>query len=241
MKRLKTADELKQLRDEILSQRAPNRACVVTSVGTCGLACGSADVAKAIFRTLKALDLKDSVDAKTTGCHGFCEIEPVVVIYPERILYQRVSPADIPEIISESVIMNKVIERLLYTDPSTGERIIHEQDVPFYSKQNRLLLDNNRLIDPHNIEDYLAIGGYSALSKVLLDMQAEDVIEKINKSGLRGRGGGGFPTARKWESCRNAPSSDGVRYVICNADEGDPGAYMDRSLLEGNPHSVIEE
>ncbi|MCL0069546.1 NADH-quinone oxidoreductase subunit NuoF [Dehalococcoidia bacterium] len=240
MRKLSSVVELEQWRDRILSQRDPNRTCVVTSVGTCGLARGSADVAKAIFRTLKTLGLKDSVDVKTTGCHGFCEIEPVVVVYPERILYQRVTPADIPEIISESVIMNKVVERLLYTDTSTGKKIIHEQDVPFYSKQNRLLLDNNRLIDPHKIEDYLAIGGYSALSKALFDMQAEGVIEEISQSGLRGRGGAGFPTGRKWRECRNAPSSDGIRYVICNADEGDPGAYMDRSLLEGNPHSVIE-
>ena len=240
MKKLKTADELEQLRDEILSRRAPDRTCIVTSIGTCGLARGSEDVVQAISSTLSGLGLKDSVDIRTTGCQGFCEIEPVAVIYPERILYQQVTPADIPEIISKSIIKNIVIEKYLYTDPSTGKKIIHEQDVPFYSKQNRLLLDNNRLIDPHNMEDYLAIGGYSALTKTLFNMQPEELIEEIRQSGLRGRGGGGFPTARKWESCRNAPTSDGIRYVICNADEGDPGAYMDRSLLEGNPHSIIE-
>jgi len=240
MKKLRTAVELEKLRANIQSQRAPNRTCVVTSVGTCGLVRGSADVAQAIFKTLADLGLKDSVDVRTTGCHGFCEIEPVVVIYPKRILYQKVTPVDIPAIISESVIKNKVIKRLLYPDPSTGKKVIREQDIPFYSKQNRLLLDSNRLVDPHSIEDYFAIGGYSALSKVVFEMKPEDTIEEIRKAGLRGRGGGGFPTARKWESCRNAPSSDGIRYVICNADEGDPGAYMDRSLVEGNPHSVIE-
>jgi len=240
MKELKTAVELEQLRAKILSRRKPERPCVVTSVGTCGLVRGSEDVAQAIARTLSDLHLKDSIDFRTTGCHGFCEIEPVVVIYPERILYQQVTPADIPEIVSQSVIKNKVIKRLLYRDHSTGKKFIHEQDIPFYSKQNKLLLDNNRLIDPHNIEDYFAIGGYSTLSKVLFEMQPEEVIGEIRKSGLRGRGGGGFPTATKWESCRNAPSSDGIRYIICNADEGDPGAYMDRSLLEGNPHSVME-
>ncbi len=240
MNKLGSAVELEQLRSKILSQRDPNRVCIVTSVGTCGLARGAAEVAQAISTTLGDLALKDSVDVRVTGCHGFCEIEPVVVIYPERIIYQQVTPANIPEIISQSVINNKVIRRLLYTDVSTGKKVIHEQDIPFYSKQNRLLLDSNRLIDPHEIEDYLAIGGYSALSKVLFETQPEEVIEEIRRSGLRGRGGGGFPTARKWESCRNAPSSDGIRYVICNADEGDPGAYMDRSLLEGNPHSVIE-
>ena len=240
MKNLKTALELEQLRARILSERDPNRTCVVTSVGTCGLARGSGDVAQAIFKTLSDLGLEDSIDIRTTGCHGFCEIEPVVVIYPGRILYQHVTPADIPKIISESVIKDKVIRRLLYQDSSTGRRVIYEQDIPFYSKQNRLLLDSSRLVDPYKIEDYLAIGGYSALPKALLKMQPEEVIEEIGKSGLRGRGGGGFPTAAKWESCRNAPSFDGIRYVICNADEGDPGAYMDRSLLEGNPHSVIE-
>ena len=240
MNKLGSAVELEQLRSKILSQRDPNRVCIVTSVGTCGLARGAAEVAQAISTTLGDLALKDSVDVRVTGCHGFCEIEPVVVIYPERIIYQQVTPANIPEIISQSVINNKVIRRLLYTDVSTGKKVIHEQDIPFYSKQNRLLLDSNRLIDPHEIEDYLAIGGYSALSKVLFETQPEEVIEEIRRAGLRGRGGGGFPTARKWESCRNAPSSDGIRYVICNADEGDPGAYMDRSLLEGNPHSVIE-
>jgi len=240
MKKLRTAVELRQLRARILSERKPNLVCIVTSVGTCGLARKSADVVQAIFRTVSDLALKDSINIRTTGCHGFCEIEPVVVIYPERILYPKVTPADIPEIISKSVIKNKVIRRLLYTDPSTGEKVIHEQDIPFYSKQNRLLLDANRLIDPTNIEDYFAIGGYSALPKVLFDIEPEEVIEEIRKAGLRGRGGAGFPTARKWESCRNAPSLDGTRYVICNADEGDPGAYMDRSLLEGNPHSVIE-
>ena len=240
MKRLRSAAELEELRTRILSQRAPNRTCVVTSVGTCGLVRGSADVARAIFRTLSALGLKDSIDIRTTGCQGFCEIEPVVVIYPERILYQQVTPADIPEIISESVIRDKVIDRLLYSDPSTGQKIIHEQDIPFYIKQNRLLLDSNRLIDPHNIDDYIALDGYSALAKALFEMAPEQVLEEVKKANLRGRGGGGFPAGIKWESCRNAPSSDGIRYVICNADEGDPGAYMDRSLLEGNPHSVIE-
>ena len=240
MKRLKSATELEELRDDILGQRDPHRICLVTSVGTCGLACGAKDVVKAISKTLSEFGLEDSVYFRTTGCHGFCEIEPVITIYPERVVYQQVTPRDIPEIISESVIKNKVIDRLLYTDSTTGEKIIHEQDIPFYGKQNRLLLDNNRFINPHSIEDYLAVGGYSALAKALCSMQPEEIIGEIKRSGLRGRGGGGFPTGMKWELCRNAPSPAGVRYIICNADEGDPGAYMDRSLLEGNPHSIIE-
>lgn len=240
MKRLNSPAELERLTKRILSRRHSDKPRIVTSVGTCGLVRGSGGVAKAISKVLSSFNLKHLVDVRTTGCHGFCEIEPVVVIYPERILYQRVTPADIPEIIHETLVNNKIIERLLYIDRLTGERIVHEQDIPFYNRQTRFLLDNNRLVDPHDIDDYLALGGYSALCKALFHMQPEEIIAEIKKSGLRGRGGGGFPTGRKWESCRNAASSDGIRYVICNADEGDPGAYMDRSLLEGNPHSVLE-
>jgi len=240
MKRLRSVAELEKLRARVAHQRDPNRICIVTSVGTCGLARDADGVAQAISRTLSDLGLADTVDFRTTGCQGFCEIEPLVVIYPQRIVYQHVTPVDVPKIISESVVGGKVIKKLLYVDPSTGEKVTREQDIPFYSKQNRLVLDSNRLVDPHSIDDYLAIGGYSAVSKALFDMEPMEIIDEIRQAGLRGRGGGGFPTARKWEACRSAPSLDGVRYVICNADEGDPGAYMDRSLLEGNPHSVIE-
>ncbi|MBL7061302.1 MAG: 4Fe-4S binding protein [Dehalococcoidia bacterium] len=240
MMRLGSALESEQLRDRIISQRNSDRTCIITSVGTCGLARGAADVARAIYQTISDFNLKDSVDVRTTGCHGFCEIEPVVLIYPEGILYQHVTPADIPEIISESVIKKNVVERLLYHDFSTGKNIIHEQDIPFYNKQNRLILGNNRFIAPNNIDDYIALGGYSALVKALFEMTPQQVLDEVKESNLRGRGGGGFPTGVKWESCRNAPARDGIRYVICNADEGDPGAYMDRSLVEGNPHSIIE-
>ena len=240
MKKLGSAVELEQWRKKIVSQRDPKRTCIVTSVGTCGLARGAAGVAQAIGAELNKDGLNGSVDLRTTGCHGFCEIEPVVVIYPKRIVYQHVTPADVPEIISETVSKGKVITRLLYTNPATGRKIVREQNIPFYGKQYRLLTDSIRFIDPHNIEDYIALGGYSALCKVLFDMHPEEVLDEISRSGLRGRGGAGFPTFRKWESARNATSYDGIRYIICNADEGDPGAYMDRSLLEGNPHSVIE-
>ncbi len=240
MKKSSSPAELERLRKRILSRRHSEQPCIVTSVGTCGLVRGSGGVAKAISKVLSSLNLKHLVDVRTTGCHGFCEIEPVVVIYPERILYQRVTSADIPEIIHETLVDNRIIERLLYVDRLTGEKIVHEQDIPFYNRQTRILLDNNRFVDPHRIDDYLALGGYSALWKALFHMRAEEIIAEIKKSGLRGRGGGGFPTGAKWEACRSAPSLDGVRYVICNADEGDPGAYMDRSLLEGNPHSIME-
>ncbi|MBM4461895.1 MAG: NADH-quinone oxidoreductase subunit F [Chloroflexi bacterium] len=240
MNKLRSAAGLEQLRNRIMSQRDPERTCVVTSVGTCGLARGAAGVAQAIATELNKDGLKGTVDFRTTGCHGFCDIEPVVVIYPKRIVYCHVTTADVPQIISETVAKGKVIKRLLYTNPATGRKIVREQNIPFYGKQYRLLTDSIRFVDPHNIEDYIALGGYTALCKVLFDMHPEEVLDEISKSGLRGRGGAGFPTFRKWEAARNAPSCDGVRYIICNADEGDPGAYMDRSLLEGNPHSVIE-
>ena len=145
---------------------------------------------------------------------------------------------DVGPIISQTIKENNVIDSLLYTDPVTGERAVHESEIPFYKNQNRLVFGNNSKIDPTNIDDYIILGGYSALSKALFTMAPEEIIKEVKNSGLRGRGGGGFPTGRKWEECRNAPGN--VKYVIVNADEGDPGAYMDRSLLEGNPHSVLE-
>ena len=240
MEKLRSAEELDQLRNDILDKRDPNRVSIITSVETCGLARSSDKVAKAIKAELKNHNLSDSIDFRATGCQGFCEIDPVVMIYPERIVYQHVTVEDVPEIINETILKKKIIDRLLYTDASTGQNIVYEQDIPFYKKQNPILMDNIRLIDPHKIEDYIALNGYSALAKVIYELQPEDVIDQVKKSGLRGRGGGGFLTGKKWESCSKAPAPEGIRYLICNADEGDPGAYMDRSLLEGNPHSVIE-
>jgi len=240
MKRLRSAVELEQLRVKILSQRKPEKPCISICGGTGCHAYGCEDVAKALKNEIKRQGLSKQVELKVTGCHGFCERGPLMVLQPRKIFYQRVNPSDASEIIAETVMKGNIIDRLLYIDPVSEERAQSEEDVPFYKRQRRLVFGNNGLIDPTNIEDYLAIGGYSALSQVLFNMQPEEVIEEIKRSGLRGRGGGGFPTGRKWESCRNAPSPDRIRYVICNADEGDPGAYMDRSLLEGNPNSVIE-
>jgi NADH-quinone oxidoreductase subunit F len=154
------------------------------------------------------------------------------------ICYTNVETADIPPIISDTVLQGKVIDRLLYQDPLTKKKIVHEQEIPFYKFQQRIIFGNNGEIDPTQIDDYIAIGGYQALEKVLFGMTPEEVIDTIKRSGLRGRGGGGFPTGSKWEACRKAKGRE--KFIICNADEGDPGAYMDRSLLEGNPHSVIE-
>lgn len=240
MKKLNSPIELKKLQDRLIKERQSGKPSIAICGGTGCRAYGCEDVYKAFKKEIEQKGVGDKVDLKLTGCHGFCECGTLVVIHPEKFLYVRVSPEDAPEILAESVLKKKVIERLLYIDPVSGEKIRNEQDIPFYLKQKRLIFGNNGLIDPNSIEDYLAIGGYKALAKVLNRMKPEEVIEEIKKSGLRGRGGGGFSTGRKWEYCRKAGSSNGTRYVICNADEGDPGAYMDRSLLEGNPHSVLE-
>jgi NADP-reducing hydrogenase subunit HndC len=195
-------------------------------------------VAASLEAEIAQQGLNDAVEIRRTGCHGYCERGPIIVIHPEEICYFQIQPEDIPEIISETVKGKKIIDRLVYADPETKEKIIHESDIPFYKYQKRIVFGSNGSIDPKRIDDYLAIGGYSALSKALFEMTPEAVLEEVKKSNLRGRGGGGFPAGRKWEGSRNAPEP--IKYVIVNADEGDPGAYMDRSLLEGNPHSVLE-
>ena len=237
-KRLGTVAELENLRESILGKRDPSRTCISVCAGTGCRASGADAVVDALIDEIERRELQISVELKETGCHGFCERGPVVVIRPKRIFYQRVKPEDIPEIISQTVLNGNIIERLLYVDPVTNEKIVYEADVPFYKRQTRTIFGANGEIDPTDIEDYIAVGGYSTLNKALFQMSPEEIIEEIKRSGLRGRGGGGFPTGRKWQSCRDAEGN--VKYVICNADEGDPGAYPDRSLLEGNPHSVVE-
>ena len=238
MPRINSPAELEAIRKELLSQRDPDKRTITLCSGSACHATGSRLVAESIEEEIKKQGLIDQVDIRKTGCHGFCERGPIIVIHPDEICYLQIKPEDVPEIISETIKENRIIERLLYTDPATEEEIIHEHEIPFYKNQQRLLFGANITIDPKSIEDYLAIGGYSALVKVLFEMNPEQVLEEIKKSNLRGRGGGGFPAGIKWEGSRNAP--DDKKYVIVNADEGDPGAYMDRSLLEGNPHSVLE-
>lgn len=230
--------KLEKTRAEILVSLKEQKTCITICGGTGCHAYGCLKVAKAFEDEIKKQNLQELVDVRTTGCHGFCERGPIVVIQPDGIFYQRVQITDIKEVIAETIKNKKIIERLLYVDPRTKERIIQEKEIPFYKKQKRIIFGNNGFIDPKDIRDYIALDGYKALAKVLFDMTSEEVIEEIKGSGLRGRGGAGFLTGRKWEICRAANSE--VKYIICNADEGDPGAYMDRSLLEGNPHSVIE-
>jgi len=237
-KRLGSVVKLEALRNAILAERNPDKPCITVCGGTGCHSFGSQGVSDAFKAEIKKNKLDAKVDVKVTGCHGFCEKGPLVVIKPKDIFYQRVKAEDVPEIIAETVVGGNIIDRLLYTDPDTGKKVTHESDVPFYQKQKRLVFGNNGLIDPTRIDDYIAVGGYAALGKVFSGMTPESVIDEVKKAGLRGRGGGGFPTGDKWESCRKAEGD--TRYVICNCDEGDPGAFMDRSLMEGNPHSVLE-
>ncbi len=238
MRRIRDIADLSKVREEILAARDPDIRTVAVCCGTGCLACGSADVLEAFRREIASRDAARTVRLIATGCHGFCERGPLVVVRPAGVFYQRVGPEDVAEIVETSILGDGIVERLLYVDPTTGERIPREDDVPFYKHQMRLILGSNGSIDPTSIEDYIAIGGYGALAKALSTMTSDEIVDEITRSGLRGRGGGGFPTGKKWRSCLAAPGD--VRYLICNADEGDPGAYMDRSILEGNPHSVLE-
>ena len=238
MARINSPEELEKFRQEIVSQRDPNMPCISICAGTGCLASGAGEVITAFKAEIEKQGLTTDVNTKGTGCPGFCERGPVVVIYPEEICYLQVKPEDVAEIVSQTIKEKKVIDRLLYVDPTTGEKAIHESDIPFYQNQERNVICNNIKIDSKSIDDYLAIGGYSALAKALSRMTDEEVLLEVKKSNLRGRGGGGFPAGRKWEGSRNAPEK--IKYVIVNADEGDPGAFMDRALLEGNPHSILE-
>ncbi len=232
------ASELEKWRERLLQERAASRPRILVCGGTGCLALASDEVAAAFERELQTQGVEAQVELKTTGCPGFCEQGPLVVIHPERIFYTKVKRADVKEIVSKTIIKGEIVERLLYTDPATGQKVVHESEVPFYKAQERILLKNSGLIDPRVIEDYVAAGGYQALSKALYKMSPEQVIDEIKRSGLRGRGGAGFPTGLKWELCRRAPGE--IKYIICNADEGDPGAFQDRGLIEGNPHSILE-
>jgi NADH-quinone oxidoreductase subunit F len=237
-KRLNSAEALEALRKAIVASRNPDKPCITVCGGTGCHSFGSEGVSDAFKEEIKKNRLVDKVEVKVTGCHGFCERGPLVVIKPADIFYQKVKIEDVPEIVAETVVGGNIIDRLLYTDPDTGQKVTYEPEVPFYQKQKRLVFGNNGLIDPTRIDDYIAVGGYAALGKALSGMSPEGVIAEVRKAGLRGRGGGGFPTGDKWQSCRDAEGEK--RYVICNCDEGDPGAFMDRSLMEGNPHSVLE-
>ncbi|NVO19276.1 MAG: NADH-quinone oxidoreductase subunit NuoF [Bacteroidetes bacterium] len=210
------------------------------------LVCGGtgcrASESEALFHNLKATisekGLENEVQVITTGCFGFCEKGPIVKVMPDNTFYTQVTPADAIEIIEEHVIKGRKVQRLLYENPETKEKVVDSKKMGFYRKQLRIALRNCGFIDPENIDEYIGRDGYMALGKCLTELTPEQVIEIMKKSGLRGRGGGGFPAGLKWEITRASKADQ--KYVVCNADEGDPGAFMDRSILEGDPHSVIE-
>jgi NADH-quinone oxidoreductase subunit F len=236
--KLNTVKDLSDLRKKLQAGRDSNRVCVTICAGTGCLAYRSQDIAALFVAEIEKRGLKDKVEVRRTGCHGFCERGPVVVILPKKICYLQMKAKDVPEVVEKTLMKGEVVERLLYLDPETGKHAVEVDDIPFYKHQTRVLLASNTLIDPSSIRDYISIDGYSGLAKALFKMKPDEVIKEVADSGLRGRGGGGFPTGNKWEHTRHAPGD--VKYVLVNADEGDPGAYMDRSVMEGNPHSVIE-
>lgn len=238
MERINHPEELAAWKSEILAERIPLKKTIVISSGTCGQASGSLQIIDSVNQELEKKGLKDRVEVKVTGCHGFCQLEPNLIVYPEEIFYKNLKPQDVPQIVEKSILGNEIVSSLVFKDLKTGQKAIKQDEIPFYKKQERLLTENNLKINPTEIEDYIALDGYHALSNALFNMTSEAVIAEIETAGLRGRGGAGFPTGRKWGICRKVKSD--IKYIICNADEGDPGAYMDRSLLEGNPHSVIE-
>lgn len=238
MNRLSSPADLERVRQALAQSRDGRRLCVTVCGGTGCRAKGSEPLVAALREEIERQGLAAAATVIVTGCHGFCERGPVVVVKPAGVFYQGVTAGDAPEIVGKTLAQGRIIDRLLYTDPTTGERIAHEHDVPFYRQQRRLVLDQNGLVDPTSISDYIALGGYGALAKAIGTMAPDEIIAELIAAKLRGRGGAGFSTGLKWRLCRQAPGE--IKYVVCNADEGDPGAYMDRSLMEGNPHRVLE-
>jgi NADH-quinone oxidoreductase subunit F len=230
--------DLAELRASLLAERERVGTAIAVCGGTGCRASGCRAVIEALREELRTQGLEETVRLRVTGCQGFCEQGPIMILEPGGVVYCQVKPSDVREIISSTVRRGEVIEDLLYADPVSGTRARTESEIPFYRLQDRTLLPFHQKLDASSIDDYISLGGYSALAHVLFHWEPEKVIREISDSGLRGRGGAGFPTGRKWAACRAAPGDE--KYVICNADEGDPGAYMDGSLLEGNPHLVLE-
>ena len=215
------------------------RSHVLVCGGTGCTSSGSPQIMEALKYEIKRQGLEDEVAVVETGCHGLCALGPIMIVYPDATFYSMVQPGDIPEIVSEHLLKGRVVTRLLYQEtvsPSGGIKALSDTD--FYKKQHRIALRNCGVINPENIEEYIGTGGYEALGKVLTEMTPDDVIQVLLDSGLRGRGGAGFPTGLKWKLCKQNDADQ--KYVCCNADEGDPGAFMDRSVLEGDPHAVLE-
>ena len=238
MHRLSSIDDLKRFSSILCDDSARKTPRLVVCAGTACQASGSNDVVRLAKRYILKNNLLDRISVRVTGCHGFCEMGPFVLTEPQNAFYAQVKPEDVPRII-DAILADEYVEELLYQDPGTGEKYHNLDDIPFFANQERALLSMNPKLDPIRIHDYVSEGGYQAFGEVLSRQSSEWVVEEVKRSGLRGRGGAGFPAGVKWEMLAAEPSDRG-KYLVCNADEGDPGAYMDRSLLEGNPHAVLE-
>ena len=235
MKHLKSPEDLQKLRKSLESKHRSDKVRILICTTGCR-ALGAEEVYKAFKSEIAKQSLADKVEIVDTGCQGLCARAPVLTIEPMGVFYGRVLETDVPDIIAKTVLKGEIIERLCYTE--AGKRIPYIKDVPFYSKQKKIVLRNCGSINPKSIEDYILKDGYAAISKALSEMTPDSIISEIKNSGLRGRGGAGYPTGIKWELAKNAPGD--IKYLICNGDEGDPGAFMDRAVLEGDPHSIIE-
>jgi NADH-quinone oxidoreductase subunit F len=236
--KLTSVKEFEKYAENIKDEKNVSKICITICAGTGCQAHGSLEIVTALETKIKEKGLEDKVFIKSTGCHGFCERGPLMVIKPKGVFYENVKVDMLDTILEETILNDKIVEDFLYKDPINKNKITLEEEIPFYKKQHRILMKNNGLIDPTDINDYIAIDGYKGFIKAITEMDSDKIIDEIKESGLRGRGGGGFPTGIKWESSKTVDSDK--KYIICNADEGDPGAYMDRSLLEGNPHLIIE-
>ena len=214
------------------------RSHVLVCGGTGCTSSGSQKIVEELEKELAVRGLENEVKVIKTGCFGLCSLGPIMIVYPEGAFYSMITPEDVPEIVSEHLLKGRIVTRLLYSETVKEDTIQSLDETPFYKKQRRVALRNCGVIDPENINEYIAYDGYQALGKVLTEMTPDDVIQCISDSGLRGRGGAGFPTGRKWSFAKASVADQ--KYVCCNADEGDPGAFMDRSVLEGDPHAVIE-
>ena len=216
------------------------RSHILVCTGTGCSSSNSPKIIEAFERELKTQGMDQEARVVKTGCFGLCAMGPVVLIYPEGAFYTHVTPDDVPEIVSEHIVKGRIVQRLLHKEGDAAEKVTSLSDTRFYKNQYRIALRNCGVINPESIDEYIGTGGYEALGRALTEQTPQQVIDAILASGLRGRGGAGFPTGRKWQMTHDAVSPDGVKFVCCNADEGDPGAFMDRSVLEGDPHSVIE-
>lgn len=239
MAKLSTIEDLRGLKAQILESAA---AANVTQLLICGgtgcHATGSISVLEVLEEEIEKQGLSDKCKVIETGCNGFCAMGPILVVHPDDIFYQKIKPEDVPELVKSQLIENKPYEKLLHKDPVSKKKITHQSEIPFFAHQMPRVLRNKGLIDPESIDDAIARDGYHGAAKALLEMTPQDIIEQMKISGLRGRGGAGFPTGVKWEFAGKTPGD--VKYVLCNADEGDPGAFMDRSILEADPHAVLE-